>query len=207
MKVAVYDIKGTKKEDKKVSDKVFGLEISRVLLSEVVTLLQSNLRQGTAKTKVRGEISGGGKKPWKQKGTGRARTGSIRNPIWRGGGTVFGPTGLQNWYKVIPAKKRTLALLNAFSAKAKDNQIIILNGLVLKEPKTKELAGILGKVPAKGRVLLVLPEANAIVQKAAGNIPNVKVATWNSLSALDVMLADSIILAEGAEAKMEGLVK
>ncbi|HBG81320.1 TPA: 50S ribosomal protein L4 [candidate division CPR2 bacterium] len=207
MKVAVYDTKGTKKEDQKLNDKVFGLDVNKALLSEVVILLQSNLRQGTAKTKERGEISGGGRKPWKQKGTGRARTGSIRNPIWRGGGTVFGPTGEQNWYKNIPAKKGAAALLNALSAKAKDGQIVVLKDLNQEKPKTKDLAEVLNKLKVAGKILLVLPEANEIIFKAGKNIPNLKIEVANNLNTLEVMLADTIILANGAEDKMERLAK
>lgn len=207
MKVAVYDTKGIKKEDKKVSDKVFGLDFNKALLSEVVVLLQSNLRQGTAKVKTRGEISGGGKKPWKQKGTGRARTGSIRNPLWRGGGTIFGPTGEQNWYKSIPAKKKTAALLNALSVKAKSGSVIVLKSLSLKEPKTKALADILKSLPIKGRILLVLPERNEFVQMAGKNLPAINITFWNQLNALIIMRANNIVFVEGAEDKIEGLVK
>jgi len=205
MKAPVYDIKTDKKEDKTLKDKVFGLEINQPLLSEVAILMQSNLRIGIAKTKTRGEISGGGKKPWKQKGTGRARTGSIRNPIWRGGGTTFGPTGEQNFKKLIPIKKRKASLLNALSLKAKEKQIIIIKEVVIKEPKTKVMAEVLAKLPISGKILMVLPEHNEVFYKSGRNIENLKMVVYKDLNTLEVLLADFLILVNGVEAKLEGL--
>lgn len=207
MKVAVFDNKGIKKEDKKLNDKVFGEELNQPLLSEVVTLYQSNLRQGTAKTKNMGEVSGGGRKPWKQKGTGRARTGTNRNPLWRGGGIIFGPTGEQNWYKKIPAQKRLKALINALSLKAKEDKINILETLDIKVPKTKSLSDVLNKIDAKGRVLIVTPEVNEVLVKSGRNIANLNIKAASQINALDVILADNVILVAGAETKLEGLVK
>jgi large subunit ribosomal protein L4 len=207
MKVTVFDNKGIKKEDKKLNDKVFGEDLNQPLLSEVITLYRSNLRQGTAKTKNMGEVAGGGRKPWKQKGTGRARTGTNRNPLWRGGGIIFGPTGDQNWYKTIPSQKRLRALVNALSLKAKEGKINILETLDIKDPKTKTLASVLNKIEAKGKILIVTPEVNEVIVKSGRNIANLNIKAASQINALDVILADSIILLAGAEAKLEGLVK
>ena len=205
MKAPVYDIKTDKKEDKTLKDKVFGLEINKPLLSEVAILMQSNLRVGSAKTKTKGEISGGGRKPWKQKGTGRARTGSIRNPIWRGGGTTFGPTGEQNFKKLIPIKKRRAALLNALSLKAKEKQIIMIKEVLVKEPKTKVMTEVLAKIPVSGRILMVLPEHNEVFYKSGRNIPNLKMVVYKELNTLEVLRADYLVLVNGVEAKLEEL--
>jgi len=196
MKAPVYDIKTDKKEDKTLKDKVFGLEINKPLLSEVAILMQSNLRVGSAKTKTKGEISGGGRKPWKQKGTGRARTGSIRNPIWR---------GEQNFKKLIPIKKRRAALLNALSLKAKEKQIIMIKEVLVKEPKTKVMTEVLAKIPVSGRILMVLPEHNEVFYKSGRNIPNLKMVVYKELNTLEVLRADYLVLVNGVEAKLEEL--
>jgi len=207
MKVAVFDNKGLKKEEKKLSDKVFGEELNQSLLNEILVLYRSNLRQGTAKTKNMGEVSGGGRKPWKQKGTGRARTGTNRNPLWRGGGIVFGPTGAQNWYKNIPSQKKLRALVNVLSLKTKEGKVSIIESLDIKEPKTKALTDILNKVGVKNTTLIVTPEFNEILVKSSRNITNLNIRTVSQINALDVILADNIILIDGAEIKLEGLVK
>ncbi|MCL4387168.1 MAG: 50S ribosomal protein L4 [Patescibacteria group bacterium] len=195
MKVAVYDKKGTKKSDLEIKSKIFDVKDKEKLLSEVVVMHLSNARLAQAKTKKRGEVSGGGKKPYRQKGTGRARTGSIRNPIWRGGGNIFGPTGEENHYKMIPKKKKRGALIAALALK-KDN-IIGLDKFDIKEPKTKESALVLSKLPIQGRVLLVLGEKDDknMVKKAFGNIKKVDIVFYKDLNAMSVLRAGTLVFA------------
>ncbi len=189
MKVASYTISGEKKEDKAVKLAIFEAPVNPTLIHEVVVAQLANRRLSTAKTKTRGEISGGGKKPYRQKGTGRARTGSIRNPIWKGGGTTFGPTGLQNFKQTIPAKKRRVALISALSAKKEE--IVIVEGI--KADKTKDFAKFIEKIIEKGKGLIVYPKLTEKEVLASRNIRNIKVCDYRNLNIYDVLNAQKIV--------------
>lgn len=205
-KAVIYNQSGKKTGEKKLNPKIFDKKVNQRLLFEVAQVYLSNQRQATAKAKRKGEVSGGGRKPWRQKGTGRARTGSIRNPIFRGGGIIFGPTGEQNYKKVIPQKKRNAALSVALSAKAAKDQIILTEELTLKKPKTKELVEILSRLPVEGQILVVIPKKDFNLVKSASNIPNVYITSSNDLNALLVLNADRLIFIEDALEKIENRI-
>lgn len=189
MKVAVYDPKGIKKEDIEVKSPIFDSALNPVLLHEVLTIQMGNRRQDNAKTKTRAEVAGGGKKPWKQKGTGRARSGSVRNPIWRGGGITFGPTGEQNHHRQIPKKKKRAALVSAFSAK-KDS-VVILEGINVT--KTKDFAKIAKAITGDRRGLFIFEKIEDKELKPSNNLKKINVTDYRNLNVYDVMVADKIV--------------
>ena len=174
-----------------VSSYVFGQEEATQAIHDAVVVYQANMRQDTAKTKKRGEVSGGGKKPWRQKGTGRARAGSTRSPIWVGGGTVFGPTGVQNHTIKQNRKEHNLALRSAWSSKVKD--LIVVDKFDV-EPKTKAFTKVLKDLKAEGKVLVVISEENENLFRAAGNIANVVVTGVDNVSVYDLLYFDKVVL-------------
>jgi large subunit ribosomal protein L4 len=163
---------------------------------------RASLRQGTHKVKNRSEVAGGGRKPWRQKGTGRARQGSIRSPQWRGGGVVFGPTPRSYSYK-LPKKVRRLAIKSALSSKVIDNSIVVLEDLALNAPKTKEMAAVLKGLSVEKKALIVTADNNENVALSARNIPNVTVVTANGVNVLDVLNHDKLIMTKAAVQKVE----
>ena len=174
-----------------VSAHVFGEKEATQAIHDAVVVYQANMRQDTAKTKKRDEVSGGGKKPWRQKGTGRARAGSTRSPIWVGGGTVFGPTGEQNHKIKQNRKEHNLALRSAWSSKVKD--LIVVEKLEV-EPKTKALVKVLKDLKATGKVLVVLSEENENLFRAGSNIANVVLTGVDNVSVFDLLYFDKIVL-------------
>lgn len=201
-KVALYNTQGEQVGDVELSDSVFGQEISPELMHIVVKNYLANQRQGTASTLTRAEVAGGGRKPWRQKGTGRARHGSIRSPIWRKGGIVFGPKPRSYKY-TLPKKLRRKALLSALSSKVEDDEIIVLEKLDLEAPKTKEMTKALDALKADRKSLIVLESKNENVEKSVRNIPGVKAVTVNILNVYDVLAHDNLIITEGAARKVE----
>lgn len=199
MEYPLYNQSAEKVGKAVLPDSIFGLPDNKDLLHQVITSQIANQRQNIAHTKDRGEVRGGGKKPWKQKGTGRARHGSIRSPIWKGGGTTFGPRKERDFSKKVNKKMARKALLVALSLKARDKELVVLDNLELENWKTKEMSAVIKKFselfPVKhGSILLVTPGNSAkTVQKAAGNLPKVRVIEANNLSALGV-LADRNLL-------------
>jgi len=194
MKVGIFNTKGERKEEMDVKSEIFKITGKEKLISEVVVSYLSNQRAGSAKTKTRSEVSGGGKKPWKQKGTGRARTGSIRNPLFRGGGIIFGPTGMANFAKKINIKKRRGALRAALALK-KSNEIIVIEKIDLKTPKTKEAAQILKSLPVNGKVGIIYSDktqAETLV-KSFRNIPGAQVVFYQDLNALTMMYLNTLV--------------
>jgi large subunit ribosomal protein L4 len=163
---------------------------------------RASLRQGTHKVKNRSEVAGGGRKPWRQKGTGRARQGSIRSPQWRGGGVVFGPTPRSYSYK-LPKKVRRLAIKSALSSKVVDNSIVVLEDLTLNAPKTKEMAAVLKGLSVERKALIVTADNNENVALSSRNIPNVTVVTANGVNVLDVLNHDKLIMTKAAVQKVE----
>jgi large subunit ribosomal protein L4 len=200
--VAVYD--GTGKEVGKIdlSDAVFGIEPNKPAMHSMVLSHLANLRQGTQSAKTRAEVSGGGRKPWKQKGTGHARQGSTRSPQWRHGGIVFAPKPRE--YSVgVNKKVKRLAMKSALSSKVLDNEIVVLDSLTLEEYKTKAIASVLKAVGSEKKALIVLPQVDEKVIASAANIPGVKTTLANSLSVYDILNADKFIVVKDAVAQIE----
>jgi large subunit ribosomal protein L4 len=205
-KVNVYNILGEQVEEIELKDTVFGVEVNEHVLYEVVKNQLANKRQGTQSAKTRAEVRGGGRKPWRQKGTGRARQGSIRAPHWVGGGVSFAPKPRDYSYKV-PKKVKRLAIKSALSAKVLNNEIIVIEELNLEEPKTKEMAKILNNIKASKKALIVMDEKNVNVIKSAKNIPNVQTALVNTLNVYDILNFDSFIITKDAVRKVEEVYK
>ena len=201
-KVALYSIDGSQVGEIELSDSVFGIEPNTSVLHDAVVMQRASLRQGTHKVKGRSEVRGGGRKPWKQKGTGRARQGSIRSPQWKGGGVVFGPTPRSYAFK-LPKKVRRLAIKSALSSKVIANEIIVLDALTLNSPKTKEFAAILNNLKVDRKALIVASEYDNNVALSARNIPGVKFVAADGVNVLDVLVHDKLILTKEAVQKVE----
>ncbi|MBP1996427.1 50S ribosomal protein L4 [Paenibacillus eucommiae] len=201
-KVALYNVTGAQVGEVELSDAVFGIEPHVHVLHEAVLLQQASMRQGTHKTKGRSEVRGGGRKPWKQKGTGRARQGSIRAPQWKGGGTVFGPTPRSYGYK-LPRKVRRLAIKSALSSKVIDNELIVLDQLQMNAPKTKDFIAILSNLKVNSKALVVAATLEDNIALSTRNIPGVKFVAADGISVLDVMLYDKLIITQDAVQKVE----
>jgi len=194
MKYPVLDQNGKKVSQTLLPKEIFEVEVNSDLVHQVMVSQMANRRQVLAHTKGRGEVAGGGRKPWRQKGTGRARHGSIRSPLWRGGGITFGPTKAKVFKKRIPKKMRRKALFMVLSAKAKNNLILVLDKLSLTEAKTKIMAEILEKLPIKGSLLIALPKVEKNIILAARNIPKVETIETRELNALDLLSFKYLIL-------------
>ncbi|QJD85082.1 50S ribosomal protein L4 [Cohnella herbarum] len=201
-KVSVFNVDGKEVGQLDLAEGVFGLEPNVHVLHSAVLLQQASLRSGTHDTKGRSEVRGGGRKPWKQKGTGRARQGSIRSPQWKGGGIVFGPTPRSYGFK-LPRKVRRLAIKSALSSKVVDNQIIVLDQLSLSQPKTKDIAKLLNNLKVSRKALVVTADFDNNVALSARNIPGVKFVSAEGINVLDVMKHDQLIITKDAVAKVE----
>jgi len=201
-KVALLNQAGSNVGEIELNDSVFGIEPNQHVLFEAVIMQRAYLRQGTHKVKNRSEVAGGGRKPWRQKGTGRARQGSIRSPQWRGGGIVFGPTPRSYAYK-LPKKVRRLAIKSALSSKVVDNSVVVLEDLALNAPKTKEMASVLKGLSVEKKALIVTADNNENVALSARNIPGVTVVTANGVNVLDVLNHDKLIMTKAAVQKVE----
>jgi large subunit ribosomal protein L4 len=201
-KVAVYNVSGSQVGEVELADSVFGIEPHSHVLNEAVLMQRASLRLGTHKVKGRSEVRGGGRKPWKQKGTGRARQGSIRAPQWKGGGVVFGPTPRSYSYK-LPKKVRRLAIKSALSSKVIGNEIIVLDQLQLSQPKTKDFAAILSNLKVDRKALVVTAGYEENVALSARNIPGVKFVVAEGINVLDVMVYDKLIITKDAVQKVE----
>jgi large subunit ribosomal protein L4 len=201
-KVALFDQKGSKVSDIELNESVFGIEPNKHVLFEAVVMQRASQRQGTHKTKIRSEVAGGGRKPWRQKGTGRARQGSIRSPQWRGGGTVFGPTPRSYSYK-LPKKVRRLAIKSALSSKVLDENIIVLESLAFDTPKTKDFKGVLQALSIDSKALIVTADLDENVALSGRNIPGVTILTAEGINVLDVLNHDKLILTKAAVEKVE----
>ena len=201
-KVAVVDKSGKKVKDIELSDAVFGVEPNETALHAMVVNYLANQRQGTQSTKTRSEVSGGGRKPWRQKGTGNARQGSTRATQWRHGGIALGPKPRSYRY-TLNRKYRRLAMKSAFSSKALSNDIIVLDKLEMDGFKTKEVAKVLVDLGVTRKALIVLPEVDTKVIRSARNIPGIKTAQVNNLNVYDILGADKFIILEDAVPKIE----
>ncbi len=185
---------------------IFGIEPHQQAMFDAVQVEQSNARQATAKTKVRHEVSGGGKKPWRQKGTGRARAGSSRSPIWVGGGTVFGPDGKQSFKLAQNKKEHALALRSALSLKAKKD-LVVVDAIKFAGRKTKDFAKFLDNVKVGGKALVVVPEINEEILFSSRNVGYAKVVTADNVSVLDLLNVDSLVMDQAAVKEIEEALK
>jgi large subunit ribosomal protein L4 len=195
------NVKGEKVGDLSLADSIFATEINESLMHDAVVAYLASGRRGTHDTKTRGEVSGGGRKPWRQKGTGRARQGSIRAPQWPGGGTVFGPTPREYGYK-LPKKMRRLALKSALSAKVAADELLVLDELKLSEAKTKEMAAVLATLQSE-EALIVTSVQDDTVLLASRNLPGVKAAVADGLNVYDILNHQRLIMTRDAVAKVE----
>ncbi len=208
MKVTVYNQQAESVGEVELNDKIFGVKPSIHLMAESVRVQQANARKGLAHTKTRGEVSGGGKKPWKQKGTGRARAGSTRGPIWRHGGVALGPRSERNWGLKINKKAKSKALFMSLSDKAKDGKLIIIDQITLSAAKTKEFTKVMAafqeKVKNLGKKqLMVMPKKDETLVRASRNLPALNQTLATSLNIVDVMKADSLVLMKDSLAVIE----
>ncbi|WP_079475106.1 50S ribosomal protein L4 [Marinococcus halophilus] len=193
---------GSRVGDIELADTVFGIEPNEHVLYDAVIMQQASLRQGTHKVKNRSERRGGGRKPWRQKGTGRARQGSIRSPQWVKGGIVFGPTPRSYGYK-LPKKVRRLAIKSALASKAQENDLVVLDELKFEAPKTKEMVKVLSSLSIDTKVLIVTGDDDETVGLSARNLPNVTFLTAGSLNVLDVVKHDKLVITQDAVKKVE----
>ncbi|MFL2095474.1 50S ribosomal protein L4 [Marinilactibacillus psychrotolerans] len=200
--VALYKQDGTQNGEVTLNDAVFGIEPNESVVFDAITMQRASLRQGTHAVKNRSAVRGGGRKPWRQKGTGRARQGSIRSPQWRGGGVVFGPTPRSYSYK-LPKKVRRLAIRSALSSKVLDKELIVVEGLNFDAPKTKEFRAVLTNLDVNKKVLVVLENDNDFAALSARNLPGVKIVAPNNVSVLDVVAHDNLIITKAALEKVE----
>lgn len=201
-KVTLFNQAGDQVGEAELNDAVFGIEPNESVVFDAVMMQRASLRQGTHKVKNRSEVSGGGRKPWKQKGSGRARQGSIRSPQWRGGGVVFGPTPRSYGYK-LPQKVRRLALKSVYSAKVAEDKFVAVESLSFAAPKTAEFANVLSALNVDSKVLVILEEGNEFAALSARNLPNVKVATATTASVLDIVNSDKLLVTKEAISKIE----
>jgi len=201
-KVALYDMSGAQIGELELSDKVFGIEPNKAVMYDFVKMQLANKRVGTSSTKTRAEVSGGGKKPWRQKGTGRARVGSSRNPVWTGGGIAFGPKPRDYSYR-LPRKVRRLAMKSALSSKVVDNNIIVVDELKFDEPKTKLMVATLQSLNSGKKTLVVTADGDSNVMKSARNIPGVKPLRVDFINVYDLLKYDTLLITRDAVARVE----
>ena len=200
--VTVFDMTGKSVGEMTLSDAIFGIEPNTSVMHAAVVNYLANQRQGTQSTLTRSEVSGGGRKPWKQKGTGRARQGSTRAPQWTHGGIALGPKPRDYSY-VLPKKVKRLALKSAFSAKVADNSLIVVDNIAVEDYKTKTVAQMLSNLGADKKALIVMPEVDAKLIKSTANIPGVKTALVNTINVYDILNCDKFIVAKSALEKIE----
>lgn len=195
--IDVYSLSGKKVEKFKLDPDVFNVKVNKPLLHEIIMMYRANARQGNASTKTKGLVRGGGKKPWRQKGTGRARSGSIRSPLWRHGGTIFGPLPRDFGYD-MPKKTKRIALISSLSAKLKDNEILVIEkDPDMKQPKTSEIAKILSSLKSyKSRVLFLYANNNESVIKSCNNIKNLTIKRCADFNTYDVLSNSKILFSK-----------
>ncbi len=200
--ISVVDMEGKNVGTIELADSIFGIEPNAAVMHEMVVNYLAAQRQGTQSALTRSEVSGGGKKPWRQKGTGRARQGSTRAPQWTHGGVVFAPKP-RSYRFTVNKKVRRLAMKSAFSTKAAANEIVVVDTIALDEYKTKKIAAMLKAIEVEKKALIVLDSVDSKVIKSAANIPGVKTAQVNTLNVYDILNADKLVIAKGAVSKIE----
>jgi len=203
MKTKVYNLEGKSTGETELSDKIFGVKIKSEVVHQVFVQQTNNQREPWADTKSKAEVSGGGKKPWKQKGTGRARHGSIRSPIWKGGGVVFGPRTDRNYTTKINKKVRRLAIKMCLSDKAQNNNIVVVEDFNFVAPKTKLFAALLTKLPAHKKYLILTAGKNEMVMKMASNLPKVETMRAEDVNVMELMNHQAILTSKDGVKKIE----
>lgn len=201
-KVAVHNTQGEQVGELKLSDQLFAAEINDAVMHQVVVAHLANQRRGTASTKTRSDVRGGGRKPWRQKGTGRARHGTIRSPIWKGGGVVFGPHP-RDYTIHVPKKLKRKALKSALSAKVNNKQIYVLDELALETPQTSEIARLLKALNIEGTAMFVSAGSEPNLHKSTRNIPGVSSSIAESINTYDVIKSGALVLTKDAVARIE----
>ena len=201
-KIDVYDINGKKVKEVELKEEIFGIEPNEAVVHSVLVNFLANQRQGTQSTKTRSEVAGGGRKPWRQKGTGRARQGSIRAPQWIKGGIALGPKPRSYKYTVNKQEKR-LAIKSVLSSKVLENELVVVDELPLKEIKTKEMVKVLSNLKVDGKALVMLPEKNEKVQKSARNIEGVKTTLVGTINVYDLLKYNKLIVTLDTIKKLE----
>ena len=201
-KMDVYDVEGKKVSTVDLNEEIFGIEPNEAVVHSVLVNFLANQRQGTQSTKTRAEVRGGGRKPWRQKGTGRARQGSIRAPQWIKGGIALGPKPRSYKYQVNKKEKR-LAIKSCLSSKVLENQSVVVDSLPFKEIKTKEMAKTLTNLKVEGKTLILLPEKNETVQKSARNIEGVKTTLVNTINVYDLLKYNNLVVTLDTVKKLE----
>ncbi len=200
--ISVVDMEGKQVGTVDLSDSIFGIQPNEAVMHQVVLSYLAAQRQGTQSALTRSEVSGGGRKPWRQKGTGRARQGSTRAPQWTHGGIVFAPKP-RDYRFTVNKKERRLALKSALSVKAAENEIIVVDSIKTDEYKTKKMVAMLNAIGAEKKTLIVLPEVDSMVIMSAKNIPGVKTAQVNTINVYDILNADKLVIAKDAVSKIE----
>ena len=201
-KIDVYDINGKKVKELELNEAVFGIEPNEAVVHSVLVNFLANQRQGTQSTKTRSEVSGGGRKPWRQKGTGRARQGSIRAPQWIKGGIALGPKPRSYKY-TVNKKERQLAVKSVLSSKVLENELVVVYSLPLNDIKTKEMVKALSNLKVEGKALIMLPEKNEKVQKSARNIEGVKTTLVETINVYDLLKYNKLVVTEDTVKKLE----
>ncbi len=196
LSTSLYDSEGKKVGKVDLDKAIFGGKVNTALLRQAMQMYASNKRSGCASTKTRKDVRGGGKKPWRQKGTGRARASTIRSPIWKGGGVVFGPHPRDYSYK-LPKKIRTLAVISALNTKLNNNQLVVMKEIKLDQPKTKKVASILSKLKALDRPLIISDDSDSNLIRASRNIPGLAIKRPADCSTYDILRHHKLIIAEG----------
>ena len=201
-KIDVYDINGKKVKELELNESIFGIEPNEEVVHSVLINFLANQRQGTQSTKTRAEVSGGGRKPWRQKGTGRARQGSTRAPQWIKGGIALGPKPRSYKY-TVNKKERALAVKSVLSSKVLDNELVVVDSIPMKEIKTKEMVKTLSNLKVEGKTLIMLPEKNENAQKSARNIENVKTTLVGTINIYDLLKYNKLVVTEDTIKKLE----
>jgi large subunit ribosomal protein L4 len=198
----VYNVQGEVVGEVELSEALFGAEVNEALMHQAVVAHLARQRQGTVSTKGRSEVRGGGRKPWRQKGTGLARTGSIRSPIFRGGGIIFGPKP-RDFGLALPKRMRRKALSSALSAKVRDGDLVVLEGLKLETPRTKDIVSLLERLNIRGRTLIVTPETDRTLVLSSRNIPGVATQRADNLNVHDLLSTGKVVFTREAVARVE----
>ena len=205
MLVPVHNMAGDKVGEIELRDDIFAAPINKTVMHQALVRQLANARRGTHKVKTRGQVAGGGRKPWRQKGTGRARQGSTRAPQWRGGGTVFGPTP-RSYEQKMPRKMRRIAMRSALSAKAGNEQLVVVQDLALAQPKTKEMVAVLRNLKAEQSALILLPERDTNVELSARNLPDVKTLQAGYLNMRDLLGYRTLVVTTEALGEIERIL-
>jgi len=201
LSASLYDLEGKKVGKVELDKTIFGSKVNNVLLRQTMQMYANNKRSGCASTKTRKEVRGGGKRPWRQKGTGKARASSIRSPIWRGGGVVFGPHPRDYSYK-LPKKIKALAVISALNVKLNNKQLVLIKEIKIDEPKTKKVVSMLSKLKALDRPLIVTAALDSNLKRASRNIPGLSVKRPADCNAYDILRHHKLIIAEDALNKL-----